>query len=463
MGSPLLDTDIVIFGGHGDLATQKLIPALFALHVHKMLSEHTQIILITRREMSSREHHDFIRDVIAPTQSTREFEESFLNRISHLVMDITSGESYLPLAEQIRSSANSRSVFYLSIAASLYATTCHHLNEYNLVHVSSNVVLEKPTGNDLDSFKEITKSVYQIFDRDNIFFIDHYLGKDAVSNILQLRFANPIFSAIWNNKYIDHFQITLLEDSAVGQRLGYYNHYGATLDMVQNHILQLLCLLVMEQPTILTADAINDERIKVLQRLSTLDAHNIKEATVRGVYESEYSHELNVETFSAMKLEVANDALNGVPIYIRTGKCTSAKKSQIIVHFKENAEGLFAGDNSNTLIIDLRPEGNISLKLTTKNRQSLIMGHNSKKMLNSEHTTSHEFTPNAYERLIFDVIQNNRELFVREDVIEHSWIWMDKITNAWRDTDAPIVKYEIGEDGPAQAAQLIEQDHRHWY
>ncbi len=463
MGSPLLDTDIVIFGGHGDLSTQKLVPALFTLHTHNMLSEHTQIILVTRRDMSPLEHNAFIKNIITNSQSDSETIESFIGRISHLVMDITTGESYQSLAKIIQSSVNSHTVFYFSIAASLYETTCHHLNEHHLVHVSSNVVLEKPTGNDLFSFKEITRAIYQIFDKDNIFFIDHYLGKDAVSNILQLRFANPIFSNIWHKEYIDHFQITLLEENTVGQRLGYYNQYGATLDMVQNHILQLLCLLTMEQPTALTADAINDERVKVLQRLSTLDAENIQEATVRGVYKSEYSNQLNVETFTAMKLEVANNSMNGVPIYIRTGKCTSAKKSQIIVHFKIQTDELFSGDNTNTLIIDLRPEGKISLRLTTKDRESLIMGQNTHKMLDSEHNESRGVAPNSYERLIFDVIQNNRELFVREDVIEHSWVWMDKITKAWHDTNAPITEYEMGEDGPLEATKLIEKDHRNWY
>ncbi len=341
--------------------------------------------------------------------------------------------------------------------------------------------MEKPIGRDLASANELNNTIGKVFHEDQIFRIDHYLGKETVQNLMALRFANALYEPLWNSAHIDHVQITVAESVGLESRAGYYDKAGALRDMVQNHILQLLCLVAMEVPSSMDAEAVRDEKLKVLRALKPVDQYNVERLTVRGQYRAGassggpvkgYLEELeggvsNTETFVAIKAEIGNWRWAGVPFYIRTGKRLAARMSEIVITFKPIPHSIFdpsAGRiEQNQLIIRLQPDEGVKQSLMIKDPGPGGMRLRNVSLDMSFAEAFEARNADAYERLLLDVIRNNQTLFMRRDEVEAAWRWIDPILKAWETTGQQAQGYTAGTWGPSQAIALIERDGRTWH
>ncbi|HHD77382.1 MAG TPA: glucose-6-phosphate dehydrogenase, partial [Campylobacteraceae bacterium] len=372
-------------------------------------------------------------------------------------------------------------VNYLSTSPDFFGTICKDLFEWNLITPQSRVVLEKPIGRDLQSSRAINEEVLKYFQESQIYRIDHYLGKDTVQNIMALRFSNRFFMPLWDANNIDHVQITVAESVGVEGRWGYYDDYGAMRDMIQNHLLQLLCLIAMEPPCSLDADSVRDEKVKVLRSLRPMTPADIEQKTVRAQYvqgsingqpvpgykEGVGVEESTTETFAALRVDIDNWRWNGVPFYIRSGKRMRQRNSEIVIQFKSIPHSIFANKgrciSSNKLVITLQPKESIKLKLMNKipglSEQMRLQQVDLE--LNAPMETSRK--PEAYERLLLDVIRANPTLFMRLDEVEAAWKWADLILEGWAENIVPMKSYSAGSDGPSAAIALIERDGRSWH
>ncbi len=372
-------------------------------------------------------------------------------------------------------------MFYLATSPDLYGPVSRNLGEQGLVTPNSRVVLEKPIGHDLDSARAINDEVGRVFHENQTYRIDHYLGKETVQNLLALRFANSIFERLWNGDVIDHVQITVAETVGVEGRGGYYDHSGALRDMVQNHLLQLLCLLAMESPVSLNADAVRDEKLKVLRALRPIAPHEVTNLTVRGQYThgaidgkpvKGYLEDLGedssrTETFVALKCEVHTLRWASVPFYLRTGKRLPSKFSGIVIQFRTPPFSIFPVDRSemqpNKLIIRLQPEEGMRLEMMTKEP-----GPGGLRLRPTGLDISFEKTfavryPDAYERLLMDTVRGNATLFMRRDEVEAAWSWVEPIIEAWSGRPEAPKPYPAGSWGPTASIALIERDGRTWH
>ena len=384
------------------------------------------------------------------------------------------------LRERLAGAPERVRVFYLSTAADLFGPVCQKLAAADLVTVRSRVVLEKPIGRDLKSAQAINEAVGEVFDESQIFRIDHYLGKETVQNLMALRFANSLFEPLWNQSAIDHVQITVSETVGLETRAAYYDKSGALRDMVQNHILQLLCLVAMEPPSALNAQAVRDEKIKVLRALVPITGEAAARLTVRGQYRAGaiegapvrgYLEDLGeatsrTETFVAIKAEIATWRWAGVPFYLRTGKRLAARVSEIAIQFKAVPHSVF--DRSagviepNRLIIRLQPNEGVKLVLMSKDP-----GPGGVRLRQTPLNLSFAETfkiryPDAYERLLLDVVRGNATLFMRKDEVEAAWRWIDPILASWAEADTGPQPYAAGSWGPSQAIALVARDDRSW-
>jgi glucose-6-phosphate 1-dehydrogenase len=351
-----------------------------------------------------------------------------------------------------------------------------------LITEASRVVLEKPLGRDLQSAREVNEQVGAVFAEQQIFRIDHYLGKETVQNLMALRFANSLFERLWHRDAIDHVQITVAETIGVGQRGGYYDHSGALRDMVQNHLLQLLCLVAMESPTRLEADDVRDEKLKVLRALKPITQENVAADTVRGQYRAGASEGGSVqgylddlgpgassdtETFVALKLEVNSWRWAGVPFYLRTGKRLQERASEIVIQFKPVALDIFPAGagriDPNRLIVRLQPDEGIKLMLVSKDPGpgGLRLRETALNLSFAEAFKTR--FPDAYERLLMDVVRGNATLFMRRDEVEAAWSWVEPILDGWSRTGQRCKPYTSGTWGPSAAVALIERDGRTWH
>jgi glucose-6-phosphate 1-dehydrogenase len=372
--------------------------------------------------------------------------------------------------------------FYMAIAPDLFGPTCDYIEKQGYYRRDARVVIEKPLGHDLESSMAINDAVSKIFKEDQVYRIDHYLGKETVQNLLALRFANILFEPIWNSAHIDHVQITVAESVGAGTR-GYYDESGALRDMVQNHMLQLLCLVAMEPPASDDANALRDEKLKVLRALKRITGNDVTKATVRGQYRngsidgqvvSSYQEELPVdrkgsrmETFVALKAEVENWRWTGVPFYFRTGKRLASRASEIVIQFRNIPHSIFdhaeGAPKPNQLVIRLQPDEGVRLQVMIKDPGPGGMRLREVPLNLSFAATFSERTPEAYERLLLDVIRGSQTLFMRRDELEAAWTWVDPIRRAWdAATDAPHL-YHAGTWGPSAAVALIERDGRTWH
>ncbi|CAA6822189.1 MAG: Glucose-6-phosphate 1-dehydrogenase (EC [uncultured Sulfurovum sp.] len=476
--------DITIFGGHGDLAFRKLMPALYHLSNAGYLDEKSRIITATRDSMSHEEHCDLVKLKLKEFLSDDGFEEEkfsyFKKQLHVVIIEFNADESYKGLQDLLNEYPQRERINYLSTAPDFFGTICKTMSHLGLVSPQSRVVLEKPIGRNLQSSHVINDEVLNYFDESQIYRIDHYLGKDTVQNIMALRFSNRFFMPLWDANHIDHIQITVAESVGVEGRWGYYNEYGAMRDMVQNHLMQLLCLVAMEPPCSLDADSVRDEKVKVLRSLRTMTHSDIKEKTVRAQYskgsidgipvpgylDGDNVNTSTTETFVALRVDIDNWRWNGVPFYLRSGKRMSRQNSEIIIHFKSIPHSIFVNQgkfiSENKLVITLQPNESIYLELMNKvpglSEQMLLKPVELE--LNTPLKVAHK--PDAYERLLLDIIRANPTLFMRLDEVDAAWKWADVILDGWEEDIIPLKSYSAGTDGPSAAVQLIARDGRSW-
>ena len=477
--------NIIIVGGEGDLAFRKLYPALYSLHKESLLAAATKIVGFGRGKY---ERESFLSNMKKWTEESEYVKgvnsqdwQSFVERVVHFSGDATSAQDISRLQNEL---GGGDIVFYLSTPPSIFAPICDAMGEAGVVSDSTRLVVEKPLGSSAESFGEINDTLFKNFDEHQIYRIDHYLGKETVQNLLALRFANMFFEPIWNRNYIDHVQITVAESVGVAGRWNYYNESGALRDMVQNHLLQLVCLVAMEFPARNEADDIRDEKLKVIRCLKTINAATVQSDTVRGQYvagsvnnelvvgysEEKDSAEQNsdTETYVAIKAHIENNRWQGVPFYLRTGKRMPNRYSEIVIQFKPVVFKFIDIDpnaiNNNSLVIRLQPNEGIEMNLMNKvpglsesfNLQNVGLN------LSFEEAFEEHRSPSAYERLLLDVTRGDQTLFMRSDELRGAWQWVDSIFEGWKTTGQPSVSYKAGAAGPDDALGLILRDGRKW-
>jgi glucose-6-phosphate 1-dehydrogenase len=406
----------------------------------------------------------------------------FSHRLQYIRIDFAQKKQFSALKDW---SLDKRTmVFYMATPPSIFGSICKHLDEAGCINKTARIVLEKPIGHDLKSSQEVNDTVGRYFPERNIYRIDHYLGKETVQNLLALRFANRMINSQWDNSCIDHVQITAAETVGIEGRWSYYDKVGQLRDMVQNHLLQLLCMVAMEPPNSLEADEIRAEKVKLLRALSPIAPENVVDQAVRGQYAAGWiagepvvgymeedgcsGDSSNNETFVALKVHVDNWRWNGVPFYLRTGKRMKDKVTQVVITYKDNPHSLFPETNdeaNNRLVINLQPNEGIQLEMVSK-KQSLKqrMGVE-KRTLNLDFydAAGDSRIPDAYERLLLEVIKGDQWLFVSRDEIEASWRWCDALLDAWADKKVGTKSYSAGSWGPSKAEILIESDNRSWH
>ncbi len=473
---PVDPFDLVIFGGTGDLARRKILPALYRRFRDGQMPEDARIIGAARTDQDGAAYVDWVRDAfndfLTKEERADEAVEAFLERLDYLPIDATGDDGWSELKDKMRDGVTQ--AFYFSVGPSLFGSLAERLHKHKIARKGARIVVEKPFGRDLESARELNATLAEHFDESQIYRIDHYLGKETVQNLMAIRFGNVLFEPLWNAQYVDHVQITVSEEVGVGGRGGYYDKSGAMRDMVQNHLMQLLCLTAMEPPNKFEPDAVRDEKLKVIRALDPVPSSDI----VRGQYAKSkkapsYLEDVEdptsrTESYVAMKLHIANWRWHGTPFYLRTGKCLKARKSEIVVHFKETPHSIFeadAGTRANVLSIRLQPDEGIKLRVTIKEP-----GPGGMRLVDVplDMTFAEALgpdvghVPDAYERLIMDVIRGNQTLFMRGDEVEHAWAWTDPIIEAWQERGDKPVTYDQGSSGPEEALMLLHRDGRRW-
>ncbi len=478
--------DMAIFGGTGDLAMRKLLPALLHRYADGQIPEDSRIIGVAREEQTPDAYRGRVEEaldrVAGDDAHLRESLPRFLRLLDYRSLDATRDDGWDDFASHMLDAGGDRvRVFYLSTSPRIFVDICRRLRQHDLNGDGARVVIEKPIGHDLESARAINDAVGGVFDEAQIFRIDHYLGKETVQNLLALRFANTLFEPLWNAAHIDHVQITVAETVGVEQRAGYYDHAGALRDMVQNHLLQLLCMVAMEPPSSLAPDAVRDEKLKVLHALRPIGADNAGRLTVRGQYRAGaangdaaagYLDDIGqdaspTETFVALKAEVGNWRWSGVPFYLRTGKRLPTRVSEIVVNFRAIPYSIFDGGsgtiNPNKLVLRLQPDEGVKLWLMAKYPGPGGLRLTCVPLDMSFADAFGVAQPDAYERLILDVVRGNPTLFMRRDEVEAAWHWIDPILDAWAGGNEPPRGYTAGTWGPSASVALIERDGRTWH
>ncbi|MFO1443559.1 glucose-6-phosphate dehydrogenase [Bacillus sp. Bva_UNVM-123] len=480
---------IMIFGATGDLAQRKLFPSLYKLYKKNKLAERFAVIGIARRSLS---HEEFQARVIDSVQSAIEGctdLEQFAAHFHYHSHDVTDSRSYLSLKEMAakldkQCSLDGNRIFYLAMAPEFFGTIAEHLNSDGLTDGEGfkRLVIEKPFGHDLESAKQLNEQIRSAFSEDEIYRIDHYLGKEMVQNIEVIRFANAIFESLWNNRYISNIQVTSSEILGVEERGRYYEKSGALRDMVQNHMLQMVALLAMEPPIRLTTEEIRSEKVKVLRAMRPLEGDMVNEFFVRGQYDKgsideepvqayrteQMVDELsNTETFVAGKLMIDNFRWAGVPIYIRTGKRMETKSTKIVVQFKDIPMNLYDRSeqnvNPNLLVIHIQPDEGVTLYLNAK-KAGQNMEATPIKLSFANKGFDGINTPEAYEKLLHDCLLGDATNFTHWDEVALSWSFVDKISDVWENSQASnFPNYEAGTMGPKEADVLLEKDGFFWW
>ena len=481
---PVEPFDIVIFGVTGDLSRQKLLPALFHRYCDGQIDDISRIIGVARGAMEAEAFLDLVRQSCsAATDSfVEEKWHKFATLLSYCEIDATDEKADWDGVKAVLSQDARPRIFYLAVAPRLYVPICEALGQAGLKNAGARVVLEKPIGSDLQSADEINKGVGAVFDEHHIFRMDHYLGKETVQNLLILRFANMLFEPLWSNRSIDHIQITVAETLGAEGRDAYYDSAGAVRDIVQNHLLQLLCLIAMEPPNSLDAENVRGEKIKVLRALKGFNDVNITSETVRAQYNAGHVEEHRVpgyvdglpealknsrtETYAAIKTEIANWRWAGVPFYLRTGKRMAKRRSEIVIQFKSTPHNLFGDEHNqpNRLVLRLQPDEGMQLYMQVKEPGP---GHMSLKSIPLDLSYARSFStvkyPDAYERLLMDVVRGNLALFMGQEEVRAAWAWTDDLLSAWDRADQKLEYYAAGSDGPLQASLLLDRDGRAWW
>ena len=487
-----MSTMFVIFGGTGDLTHRKLMPALYNLVHDKLMPERFSIVVIGRRDKTTEQYRDEAYESIGK-YSRNNIEQDDWAKLRSLIyyykFDFTNHSGYKDLKKYIedlekKTGTEGNRVFYLAVSPDYFETIVSGLKTNNLAACRGNcskLVIEKPFGKDLYTAKRLNESLLDAFTENSIYRIDHYLGKDMIQNIMVLRFCNLVFESLWSSKYIDNIQITLSEKNGIGSRGGYYEQSGAMRDMMQNHILQILSLVAMEPPVKLDTDAIRTEKVKVLQAIELFTPELLRDNVVCGQYgsgiidgkpvksyreEEKVAPDSTTETFLALKLQVDNFRWAGTPFYIRTGKRMGATSAEIVVQFKSLPNVLYFKENRiqepNLLVIKIQPSVGVFFQFNTKDFRT----HNeivTTKMNTGHLNTTVGNTPEAYERLIYDILRSDSTLFSRWDEVEASWTFADRIIAYKEQKTFNFPNYDAGTMGPGRAFELLARDGRQWW
>lgn len=474
--------DIVVFGGTGDLAMRKLLPALYCLYRDRHLHPDTRILALARAQHTAEDFRKRVRRHVSQHVPSTDFDEKswerFANRLDYMTLNISQRPEFSRLATRLGDCPDRVRVFYLATLPDLFASTALHLHSAGLVNAEARIVLEKPLGESLSTANRINDQIGSVFDESRVFRIDHFLGKEAVQNLLALRFGNALFEPLWRNGHIDHVQISVLETVGVENRGAYYDRAGAMRDMLQNHLLQLLCLVAMEAPVHFEPEAVRNEKLKILEALRPIVGMDVQDQTVRGQYskgqragemlpayyfEKNVDHDSNTETYVALKAEIDNWRWAGVPFYLRTGKALAQRKSEIVIQFKSVPHRLFPGNTpeGNRLVIRLQPDESISLGLMAKSPGRGMTLQEVELDLHFDEAFKHRRW-DAYERLLLDVIDGDATLFMRRDEIEAAWRWVDPIIGGWHEVYRSPKRYAAGSWGPEVADSLLERSGHQW-
>jgi len=474
--------DLVFFGGTGDLTWRKLMPALFQAFRHGKLPDGGRILAVARDDRSDESYRAFIHERFSEVEPSKRPSDEEFARFAALLhyrrMDLSQPTDYAGLKAWLDERGADTTVLYLATSPHLFPVICEQLGAAGLNGPKVRVVLEKPLGHDLASAQEINRAVRAVFTESQAFRIDHYLGKPAVQNLMALRFGNTLFEPLWRRECIANIQITLAEGLGVGTRGDFYDRTGALRDMVQNHALQLLTMIAMEPPSTNDADAIRDEKLKVLKSLKPFTPESVGRDVLRGQYKAGtvdgkavpgYLEEVKVpagslcETFVALRTEVQNWRWAGVPFYLRTGKRLAARDAQIVVNFRPVPHPIFPGAaQANKLVIKLQPEDGLELHLLAAKGS----GHSEMLSPVSLDLDFDKAFPServgAYERLLLDAIAGRLNLFVRSDEQEQAWRWVEPILDAWAQDPSSLKTYAAGSWGPPAASALVARDGHAW-
>ena len=486
---------IIIFGASGDLTARKLIPALYHLYQEKQMPEDFRLIGVARRDKTDASWRGELRSALDQFSRTKPVDDQVWQRFSQQVFycegDLTSGTAYAALEKKLASFGSPplrrNLLFYLAVSPSQFGQAVEQLHHAGLLQKDSGdgwqrVVVEKPFGHDLQSARQLNRELTRYAREQQVFRIDHYLGKETVQNILMFRFSNAVFERLWNREAIDHFQITVSEQLGVGQRGGYYEEAGALRDMVQNHLLQVLALVAMEPPVSLEAESIRDEKVKLLKSVRQMSPEQVARQVVRGQYvagtvdgeprpayrqEPKVKADSNVETYVAIKLFIDNWRWSGVPFYLRTGKNLPLSASEVRVQFRDTPDVLFAAQcgprlDPNSLTLRLQPNEGISLRFNGK-VPGTSLAVRPVRMHFSYDAEFGAYTPEAYERLLLDAIAGDATLFIRRDEVETAWQFIDGIRNAW--DSKPLSDrefYAAGTWGPTVTDELLAYNGHAW-
>ena len=478
---PVDPFDLVIFGATGDLSRRKILPGLYRRYLAGQIPEGFRIIGAARSEMDNDAFRTFVTDAIGEFIPAKKRDGDslarFLDNLFYVAVDAKGDAGWEELSALVR--ADVIQAFYFSVAPSLFGDLAERLHQHGISHPEARIVVEKPFGRDLGSARALNATLAEHFDESQIYRIDHYLGKETVQNLMAVRFANILFEPLWNARHIDHVQITVAETVGVGGRGAYYDRSGAMRDMVQNHLMQLLCLIAMEPPYHFDPDAVRDEKLKVIRALLPAAAEDI----VRGQYrrgsnkgsaaqpsyiEDAENPDSTTESFIAMKVHIANWRWKGTPFYLRTGKRLRARASEIAIVFKEVPHSIFEdeqGWRENVLSIRLQPNEGMTLSVMIKEPgpggmrlTEVPLDMSFAEALGEDGAD----IPDAYERLIMDVIRGNQTLFMRGDEVEAAWAWTDPIIAAWEKRGDRPKPYDPGSSGPEDALMLLHRDGRRW-
>jgi len=471
---PVDPFDLTIFGGTGDLARRKILPGLFRRFVAGQMPRDARVIGAARTELDASGYRDIIREAIqefggAELAKSPELP-AFLERLDYVAIDARGDGGWAELKGLVREGVVH--AFYFSVGPGLFGDIASRLKSHDIADDQSRIVVEKPFGRDLASARALNDDLATSFDERQIYRIDHYLGKETVQNLMAVRFGNVLFEPLWNAQYVDHIEITVAETVGVGGRGAYYDKSGAMRDMVQNHLMQLLCLIAMEPPSMFEPDAVRDEKLKVIRALQPVQPHEI----VRGQYDATdsepgYREDAEnersfTESFIAMKCHIANWRWSGVPFYLRTGKKLRARTSEIVVHFRALPHSIFGESEGakNVLAIQLQPNEGITLDVTIKEPGpgGMRLVTVPLDMTFAEALGDEAEAPDAYERLIMDVIRGNQTLFMRGDEVEAAWAWTDPIIENWVARNDVPKPYDAYGRGPEDAMALMHRDGRKW-